>query len=265
MTDYGHELQFGIFITPVRRPSRPRGRARAARRRRPASTSSRSRTTPTSRSSSTPGRCCRSSPRRTTHDPRRPQRRSTCRCARRSCSRAAPRAWTCLSGGRVELGLGAGAFWDGDRRHRRPRLTPGQARRRAGRGDRRHPRVWDAASGAVRVTTASTTGSPARTPGPRPAHDIEIWLGAYKPRMLRAHRARRPTAGCRARATLEPDALPAHERRDRRGGAGGRAPARGRPPPAQRHRRVRRRAPGSCRARRGVGRAARRAHADRRA
>src|SRR6476660_4824911 len=32
-----------------------------------------------------------------------------------------------LSGGRVELGLGAGAFWDGIAANGGPRLTPGQA------------------------------------------------------------------------------------------------------------------------------------------
>ena len=85
-----------------------------------------------------------------------------------------------LSGGRVELGLGAGAFWDAIAANGGPRLTPGPERRRAGRGDRGHPR--DRGAAAV-PSTASTTGRGAK-PGPPPAHDVEIWLGAYKPRML---------------------------------------------------------------------------------
>ena len=90
-----------------------------------------------------------------------------------------------LSGGRFELGLGAGAFWDAIEVMGGPRRTPGQAvdaleeaidviraiwnpAERAGvRVDGEHYRVW----GAKR--------------GPEPAHDISIWVGAYKPRMLR--------------------------------------------------------------------------------
>ena len=46
-----------------------------------------------------------------------------------------------LSRGRVELGLGAGAFWDGIAAVGGPRLTPGQSGRRARRGHRHHPRL----------------------------------------------------------------------------------------------------------------------------
>ena len=42
-----------------------------------------------------------------------------------------------LSGGRVELGLGAGAFWDGIVAMGGPRLTPGQSVDALERGDRR--------------------------------------------------------------------------------------------------------------------------------
>ncbi|HSS59736.1 MAG TPA: LLM class flavin-dependent oxidoreductase [Solirubrobacteraceae bacterium] len=89
-----------------------------------------------------------------------------------------------LSGGRVELGLGAGAFFDGIAAMGGPRLTPGQS--------------VDALSEAIDVIRAiwSADGRPVEhhgthylldgaQPGPPPAHDIEIWLGAYKPRMLR--------------------------------------------------------------------------------
>lgn len=89
-----------------------------------------------------------------------------------------------LSGGRFDLALGAGGFWDAIEAMGGTRLTPGQAVtaleeaidviralwRTDERGgvftDGRHHRVH----GAKR--------------GPRPAHDIPIWIGAYKPRML---------------------------------------------------------------------------------
>jgi alkanesulfonate monooxygenase SsuD/methylene tetrahydromethanopterin reductase-like flavin-dependent oxidoreductase (luciferase family)/FAD/FMN-containing dehydrogenase len=90
-----------------------------------------------------------------------------------------------LSGGRFELGLGAGGFWDAIRAMGGPDRTPGQgvdalgeaidiiraiwdpSDRRGVYLDGKHYRVW----GAKR--------------GPEPAHDIPIWLGAVKPRMLR--------------------------------------------------------------------------------
>ena len=104
-----------------------------------------------------------------------------------------------LSGGRVELGLGAGAFWDAIAAVGGPRLTPGQS--------------VDALDEAIDVIRAHVGRRTRRSaiegeyyrldgaqPGPGPAHAVEIWLGAYKPRML-ALTGRRPTAGCPARAT----------------------------------------------------------------
>jgi alkanesulfonate monooxygenase SsuD/methylene tetrahydromethanopterin reductase-like flavin-dependent oxidoreductase (luciferase family) len=88
-----------------------------------------------------------------------------------------------LSGGRVELGLGSGAFWDAIAANGGEKLTPGQG--------------VDALSEAIDVIRA-TWAVDARAirhhgkhynvvgahPGPAPAHDVELWLGAYKPRML---------------------------------------------------------------------------------
>jgi hemerythrin-like domain-containing protein len=88
-----------------------------------------------------------------------------------------------LSGGRVELGLGAGAFWDGVAAMGGPKRSPGES--------------VDALAEAIQVIRALWTPGPAvrfegahyslrgAQPGPIPPHPIGIWLGAYKPRMLR--------------------------------------------------------------------------------
>jgi alkanesulfonate monooxygenase SsuD/methylene tetrahydromethanopterin reductase-like flavin-dependent oxidoreductase (luciferase family) len=88
-----------------------------------------------------------------------------------------------MTGGRVELGLGAGAFWDGIAAAGGPRLTPGQGVDALAEAIEVIRAVWNAGGGTVhhegehyRVVGAH--------PGPAPAHDVEIWLGAYKRRML---------------------------------------------------------------------------------
>ena len=73
-----------------------------------------------------------------------------------------------LSGGRFDLALGAGAFWDAIEAMGGHRLEPGEA---------------------VTALVESIEGEHHQVVGakrgPAPAHDIPIWLGAGKPRMLR--------------------------------------------------------------------------------
>ena len=87
-----------------------------------------------------------------------------------------------LSGGRVELGLGAGAFWDAIEANGGRRLTPGESVTALGEAIDVIRAVW--AGPSVRVDGEHYRVHGAK-PGPAPAHDVEIWLGAYKPRMLR--------------------------------------------------------------------------------
>jgi alkanesulfonate monooxygenase SsuD/methylene tetrahydromethanopterin reductase-like flavin-dependent oxidoreductase (luciferase family) len=87
-----------------------------------------------------------------------------------------------LSGGRVELGLGAGAFWDGVAAMGGPRRTPGES-----------VSALEEAIGLLRAFFAGETlrqegefySAEGGRPGPAPAHPIGLWLGAYGPRMLR--------------------------------------------------------------------------------
>ena len=88
-----------------------------------------------------------------------------------------------LSGGRVELGVGAGAFWEGIEALGGRRMTPKQS--------------VDALEEAIPILRGFWSGQPSVTvegehhrvkgakPGPPPAHPIGIWIGAYGPRMLR--------------------------------------------------------------------------------
>jgi alkanesulfonate monooxygenase SsuD/methylene tetrahydromethanopterin reductase-like flavin-dependent oxidoreductase (luciferase family) len=87
-----------------------------------------------------------------------------------------------MSGGRFELGLGAGAFWDAIAAMGGPARSPRES--------------VDALEEAIEIIRRTWSGERSVSvqgkhyavqgfhPGPPPAHPIGIWLGAYKPRML---------------------------------------------------------------------------------
>jgi alkanesulfonate monooxygenase SsuD/methylene tetrahydromethanopterin reductase-like flavin-dependent oxidoreductase (luciferase family) len=88
-----------------------------------------------------------------------------------------------VSGGRFELGLGAGGLPDMIAKMGGPRRTPGEA-----------VEALEEAIDVIRLMwsserSVSFDGSYYKLdgahPGPRPAHPIGIWVGAFKPRMLR--------------------------------------------------------------------------------
>ncbi|MEU5940594.1 LLM class flavin-dependent oxidoreductase [Micromonospora sp. NPDC047548] len=90
-----------------------------------------------------------------------------------------------LTGGRVEVGLGAGAFWDAIEASGGRRLTPAQAVDALDEAIRVIREVWAAdRRGMVRVDGEHYRVVGAKR-GPAPAHQVGIWVGAYKPRMLR--------------------------------------------------------------------------------
>jgi FAD/FMN-containing dehydrogenase len=90
-----------------------------------------------------------------------------------------------LSGGRFDLGLGAGGFWDAMEAMGSRRLTPGQAVDALSEAIDVIHGIWSAGERApLRIAGEFYQLNGAKR-GPAPAHDIPIWLGAYKPRMLR--------------------------------------------------------------------------------
>jgi alkanesulfonate monooxygenase SsuD/methylene tetrahydromethanopterin reductase-like flavin-dependent oxidoreductase (luciferase family) len=89
-----------------------------------------------------------------------------------------------LSGGRAELGLGSGAFWDGIVAMGGTRLRPGDAVGALAEAIAIIRALWDPDGPVVRQEGPRYHVVGAQR-GPAPAHPVEIWVGSYKPRMLR--------------------------------------------------------------------------------
>jgi alkanesulfonate monooxygenase SsuD/methylene tetrahydromethanopterin reductase-like flavin-dependent oxidoreductase (luciferase family) len=90
-----------------------------------------------------------------------------------------------LSGGRLNLGLGAGGFWDAIEAMGGTRLRGGEAVQALAEAVRIIRELWDTDQrGGVRLDGERYRVHGAKR-GPAPAHPVPIWLGAYQPRMLR--------------------------------------------------------------------------------
>ena len=129
-----------------------------------------------------------------------------------------------LSGGRFELGLGAGAIPDQVAKLGGPRRSPGES--------------VEALEEAIEVIRLMWSGEPSVSfegkyytldrahPGPPPVHPMGIWLGAFKPRMLRLV-GRKADGWVPSLGVLSRDEMRAgHERIDEAAVAAGRDPRR---------------------------------------
>ena len=87
-----------------------------------------------------------------------------------------------LSGGRVEMGLGAGNFWDAIVAMGGPRRNPGEAVRSVEEAIQVMRLVWSEER-SVRFD-GEIYALKGLKPGPHPVHEIGIWVGAGGPRML---------------------------------------------------------------------------------
>jgi alkanesulfonate monooxygenase SsuD/methylene tetrahydromethanopterin reductase-like flavin-dependent oxidoreductase (luciferase family) len=87
-----------------------------------------------------------------------------------------------ITEGRLELGLGAGGFWDAIVGAGGPRRTPKEAVDALVEAIEILRGMW---SGGPFSVTGEHYQVPGTKAGPVPAHPIGIWLGAYRPRMLR--------------------------------------------------------------------------------
>jgi alkanesulfonate monooxygenase SsuD/methylene tetrahydromethanopterin reductase-like flavin-dependent oxidoreductase (luciferase family) len=88
-----------------------------------------------------------------------------------------------LSGGRFELGLGAGGFWDAIVAYGGRRRAPGAALEALAEAVEVIRKVWSGERN-LRFTGRHYRLAGAHS-GPLPAHDMGIWLGVYGPRALR--------------------------------------------------------------------------------
>lgn len=85
-----------------------------------------------------------------------------------------------LSGGRFELGLGAGAFWDAIAGMGGPRRSPGEALKALEEAVEIVRLMWSGERG-LRFEGEHYSLDGIHS-GPLPVHDIEVWFGVYGPK-----------------------------------------------------------------------------------
>lgn len=90
-----------------------------------------------------------------------------------------------LTGGRVDVGLGAGAFWPGIKAMGGPDWESKTAYRAFKDALHILRGFWENAGGGSFSYEGSVLSVKGMKPGPKPAHHIPIWTGAYGPSMLK--------------------------------------------------------------------------------
>ena len=127
-----------------------------------------------------------------------------------------------LSRGRVEIGLGAGAFWEAIEAMGGPRRSPAEAVRSVEEAIEVMRLVWSEER-SLRFDGEISKLAGMR-PGPQPAHRIDIWLGVGGPSMLKLT-GRLADGWVPSSGWAPPDRLPElHERIDEAALEAGRRP-----------------------------------------
>jgi alkanesulfonate monooxygenase SsuD/methylene tetrahydromethanopterin reductase-like flavin-dependent oxidoreductase (luciferase family) len=183
MTDYGHDIEFGTFITPVNRPPRQAvERAQLAERLgfdlatfqdHPYQPAFHDTWTLISWVAASTSRI------RLAGNVHNLPLRQPAVLARSIAS------LDLLTEGRIEFGLGAGGFWDAIEAMGGRRLAPADAVTALSQAIDVIRGVWDVDGEGRLVAGGEFHHVDGAKRGPRPAHDVPIWIGAYKPRMLR--------------------------------------------------------------------------------
>ena len=113
-----------------------------------------------------------------------------------------------LSGGRLDLGLGAGSFWDAIEAMGSPRLSPGESVVALEEAIDVMRALWATGERGGAFTDGEFHRVHGAKRGPTPAHDIPILIGALRPRMLRLI-ARKGDGWLPSQAYLKPGDLAA--------------------------------------------------------
>jgi len=90
-----------------------------------------------------------------------------------------------LSGGRFELALGAGRMWDAIEANGGPRRTPGESVEALEEAITIIRETWAVEEPGPVLVEGKQYRALGAARGPAPAHDVGIWVGGGKPRMLR--------------------------------------------------------------------------------